>query len=76
MGFAHLAATTPPERIGRTMGSAELGREAGDAGGPLIFGAVATTVSLAAGLGTLAFLIAVIAVVCTVFLRQDARPRT
>ena len=65
LGFAHLAATTPPERIGRTMGSAELGREAGDAGGPLIVGAVATTVGLAAGLGTLAFLIAVIAVVCT-----------
>ncbi|MBP2386018.1 hypothetical protein [Paeniglutamicibacter kerguelensis] len=73
LGFTHLAATTPPERIGRTMGSAELGREAGDAGGPLIFGAVATTVGLAAGLGTLTFLIAVIAVVCAVFLRHDTR---
>ena len=76
LGFTHLAATTPPERIGRTMGSAELGREAGDAGGPLIVGAIATTVSLAAGLGTLATLIAVIAVVCTAFLRHDTRPRT
>lgn len=71
LGFAHLAATTPPERLGRTMGSAELGREAGDAGGPLIVGAIATTVSLAAGLGTLAFIIAVIAVVCAAFLRHD-----
>lgn len=71
LGFAHLAATSPPERLGRTMGSAELGREAGDAGGPLIVGAIATTVSLTAGLGTLAFIIAVIAVVCAALLRHN-----
>lgn len=59
LGFAHLASTTPPERMGRTMGSAEIGREVGDAAGPLIVGAIATTVSIAAGLGTLALLIAV-----------------
>ncbi|WP_411730464.1 MFS transporter [Paeniglutamicibacter sp.] len=76
LGFAHLAATTPPERIGRTMGSAELGREAGDAGGPLIVGVIASSVSLAAGLGTLAFLIAAIAVVCVAFLGHGTRPRT
>lgn len=34
VAFSHLAASTPPERMGRTMGSAELGRELGDAGGP------------------------------------------
>ena len=76
LGFAHLAATTPPERIGRTMGSAELGREAGDAGGPLIVGAVATAASLAAGLGTLALIIAAMAVVCTTFLHRGGRPRS
>nr|BFF26432.1 hypothetical protein GCM10025732_43970 [Glycomyces mayteni] len=34
LAFAHLAAATPEERMGRTMGNAELGRELGDAGGP------------------------------------------
>ncbi|MFL1376810.1 MFS transporter [Nocardiopsis protaetiae] len=59
LAFAHLAAVTPEERMGRTMGNAELGRELGDAGGPLLVGAVATAASLpvapaalaAAGLG-------------------------
>jgi DHA1 family tetracycline resistance protein-like MFS transporter len=48
IGFAHLAASTPTERLGQTMGSAEIGRELGDAGGPLLVGAIATasTVSL------------------------------
>lgn len=69
LGFAHLAATTPPERMGRTMGAAELGREIGDAGGPLIVGAIATAISLAAGLGALAFLVALAAVWCAVLLR-------
>jgi hypothetical protein len=32
LGFAHLVATTPPERLGQTMGAAEVGRELGDAG--------------------------------------------
>ncbi|MBT2534286.1 MFS transporter [Arthrobacter sp. ISL-48] len=58
LGFAHLADTTPPERIGRTMGSAELGRELGDAGGPLLVGGIATLTSLPFGLGALAVLIA------------------
>jgi MFS family permease len=34
LGFASLAASTPEERIGQTMGSGELGRELGDARGP------------------------------------------
>jgi len=58
LGFAHLADSTPKERMGRTMGSAELGRELGDAGGPLLVGAVATAVSLPLGLGLLALLVA------------------
>ncbi|MBT2538239.1 MFS transporter [Arthrobacter sp. ISL-69] len=58
LGFAHLAATTPPERLGRTMGSAELGRELGDAGGPLLVGAVATASALPLGLGVLAAAVA------------------
>ncbi len=58
LGFAHLADTTPPERMGRTMGSAELGRELGDAGGPLLVGGIATLAGLPLGLGALALLIA------------------
>ncbi|WP_410631355.1 MFS transporter [Amycolatopsis sp. cmx-4-83] len=49
LGFAHLAARTPPERLGQTMGAAEVGRELGDAGGPLLVGAIATAVTLDAG---------------------------
>lgn len=58
IGFAHLADSTPPERMGRTMGSAELGRELGDAGGPLLVGGIATLIGLPLGLGALAALVA------------------
>jgi MFS family permease len=58
LGFAHLADSTPKDRMGRTMGSAERGRELGDAGGPLLVGAAATAASLPLGLGLLALLVA------------------
>ena len=58
VAFSHLAASTPPERMGRTMGSAELGRELGDAGGPLVAGAVATASVPGIGLGVVAALTA------------------
>lgn len=63
VAFASLAAATPAERLGQTMGSAELGRELGDAGGPLLVGALATGVGLAAGYGVLALLTAALAAV-------------
>lgn len=53
LAFAHLADVTPDARMGRTMGSAELGREIGDAGGPLLVGAVATAWTLPAALAVL-----------------------
>lgn len=59
LGFAALAASTPEERMGQTMGSAELGRELGDAGGPLLVAAVATTATLTTGYATLAALLAI-----------------
>ncbi|MDJ0357423.1 MFS transporter [Paenarthrobacter sp. PH39-S1] len=62
VAFAALAAATPPERLGQTMGTAEIGRELGDAGGPLLVGVVAAAVSLTAGYGALALLTAVAAV--------------
>ena len=57
LAFAHLAGTTPSERMGRTMGTAELGRELGDAAGPLVVGIVAATATLPLGLGALSFLV-------------------
>lgn len=59
IGFAHLAATSPLERLGQTMGAAEVGRELGDAGGPLLVGAIAAAAALDAGLLGLATLLIV-----------------
>jgi MFS family permease len=61
LGFAALASTTPPERMGETMGSAEVGRELGDAGGPILVAAVATAATLSAGLVGLAIVLAIAA---------------
>lgn len=58
LGFAALAASTPTERLGQTMGAAELGRELGDAGGPLLVAAVASLTTLTHGYAVLAVLLA------------------
>ncbi|MFF9221757.1 MFS transporter [Streptomyces viridosporus] len=58
LGFAALAASTSEERMGQTMGSAELGRELGDAGGPLLVAAIATVSTLTLGYAALAVLLA------------------
>ncbi|MET7388583.1 MFS transporter [Streptomyces sp. NPDC005529] len=59
LGFTALATSTPEERMGQTMGSAELGRELGDAGGPLLVAAVATATTLTYGFAALAAVLAV-----------------
>ena len=59
------------------MGSAELGRELGDAGGPLVAGAVATATVPAVGIGVIAVLTAGAGAVALLGLRPprvDARP--
>ncbi|MEU9923495.1 MFS transporter [Streptomyces griseoluteus] len=61
LGFATLAASTPQERLGQTMGAAELGRELGDAGGPVLVAAVASLATLTYGFGALAVLIGALA---------------
>jgi MFS family permease len=61
LAFAALARTTPEERLGQTMGSAEVGRELGDAGGPLLVGGLAAVASLPVGLLGLAAVIALTA---------------
>ena len=58
IGFAHLAATAPADRLGQTMGAAEVGREMGDACGPLLVGGLAAAISLAPALLVFAGLLA------------------
>ncbi|MBB5957937.1 MFS family permease [Saccharothrix tamanrassetensis] len=58
LAFAALAAATPPGRLGQTMGSAEVGRELGDAGGPLLVGGVAVLTTLSGSLLGLAAVLA------------------
>ena len=53
LGFALLAAAAPPGRLGQTMGAAEVGRELGDAGGPLLVGTIAGVAGLGLGTGLL-----------------------
>jgi MFS family permease len=53
IGFANLAAAAPAGRIGQTMGAGEVGRELGDAGGPILVGAFSPA-GLATGLLALA----------------------
>ena len=65
IGFACLAAGTPAERLGQTMGSAEVGRELGDAGGPLLVGALATALSLTPALVAFAAVLAATAAFTT-----------
>jgi MFS family permease len=58
LGFAALAASTPQARLGQTMGTAELGRELGDAGGPLLVAGVASAAALSYGYAALAIVLA------------------
>jgi len=45
LAFASLAAATPANRLGQTMGAAELGCELGDAGGPLLLSELAAVLA-------------------------------
>ncbi|MGW0879295.1 MFS transporter [Streptomyces sp. NPDC002671] len=73
LGFAALAAATPAERLGQTMGAAELGRELGDAGGPLLVAAVASAATLNYGFGVLGVVVGVGAVIAFTGRRAAAR---
>ncbi|MBS2965913.1 hypothetical protein KGA66_22905 [Actinocrinis puniceicyclus] len=72
LGFTALAACTEPERLGASMGAAELGRELGDAGGPLLVGAMAVAAGPGAGFGALAALTALAAPIVRNRLPRDA----
>ena len=58
LAFASLAAATPANRLGQTMGAAELGRELGDADGPLPVAGIAVAATLTAGYAALAAILA------------------
>lgn len=73
LGFAALATDAPAERLGETMGAAEVGRELGDAGGPLAVGAIAAASSLSAGLIGAAVALLVAAVVSATDRARSAR---
>ncbi|MFI9827677.1 MFS transporter [Streptomyces sp. NPDC051913] len=73
LGFAALASSTPPERLGQTMGAAELGRELGDAGGPLLVAGVAVAATLTYGYAVLAVLLAALGLALGV--RRRAAPQ-
>ncbi len=74
LGFAALAATAPPGRLGQTMGAAEVGRELGDAGGPLIVAAAASATTLPGGLLALAGLLAATGTAITRTSRREHPP--
>ena len=74
LGFAHLASTTPTERLGRTMGTAELGRELGDAGGPILVGSVAAAAGVAAGLAAMAGVAAFVSAAVGILARRAEIP--
>ncbi|MCP2342790.1 MFS transporter [Actinomadura rupiterrae] len=76
VAFASLAAATPPERIGQTMGAAELGRELGDAGGPLLVAAIAGALTLGWGYGVLAVLTLLLAAPVLSRRTRDRAPGT
>ncbi len=74
LAFAALAGVAPPGRLGQTMGAAEVGREVGDAGGPLVVAAAASAAALPAGLLTLAALLAATAAAITARPPGTGRP--
>jgi MFS family permease len=74
LGFAALAASTEQARLGQTMGTAELGRELGDAGGPLLVAGVATLATLGYGYAALAVVLATGPVIGLAVRKRPCRP--
>jgi len=76
LGFAALAAASPAERLGQTMGAAELGRELGDAGGLVLVAALAAATTLSGGLAALAALTAAALAISRPAAGESATDRT
>ena len=58
LAFTMLARSTPKDRLGETMGAAEIGRECGDAAGPLAVASIAAVTSVPFGFAGLAVVVA------------------
>jgi hypothetical protein len=76
VAFAVLASSGPPDRLGETMGSAEVGRELGEAGGPFLAGAFAAGGGLGAGFLGIAALVALTAPGAGVVRRTPTAPES
>ncbi|ORV87761.1 MFS transporter [Mycolicibacterium iranicum] len=74
LAFTMLARSTPQDRLGQTMGAAEIGRECGDAAGPLAVASIAAVTSVPFGFAGLAVIV-VLAGVMTAGVNR-ARGRT
>ena len=61
LAFTMLARSTPAERLGQTMGAAEIGRECGDAAGPLAVASIAAVTSVPFGFAGLAVIVSLAA---------------
>lgn len=70
LAFTTLARTTEKEHLGQTMGAAEIGRECGDAGGPLLVAGIAAALTLPVGFLGLAAVIGVTQAAATVAARR------
>ena len=57
LGFATVAECAPEGRVGQTMGAAEVGRELGDAGGPLFVGLVGALAVAAGSIAVTTFVV-------------------
>jgi MFS family permease len=70
LAFTMLAQATPQQHLGQTMGAAEIGRECGDAAGPLIVAAIAASATLPLGYLSLAAIIATTQLAATLTARR------
>ncbi|WP_369803663.1 MFS transporter [Mycobacterium sp. NAZ190054] len=77
LAFTMLARSTPQERLGQTMGAAEIGRECGDAAGPLLVASIAAAAGVPWGFVGLAAIVAVsgVATLGVKAARGDSAPR-
>ncbi|OAN42385.1 MFS transporter [Mycolicibacterium iranicum] len=73
LAFAMLARSTPQNRLGQTMGAAEIGRECGDAAGPLAVASIAAVTSVPFGFAGLAIIVSLTGVATAGFNRVRGR---
>ncbi|MDA2889675.1 MFS transporter [Mycolicibacterium sp. BiH015] len=73
LAFTMLARSTPADRLGQTMGAAEIGRECGDAAGPLAVASIAAVTSVPFGFAGLAIVVSLAGVMTVGISRARGR---